>query len=332
MAPKIDHVDQAVLDKWIAGGVHVGLCCDPVDVKAAGEFGRDLMVWLGRKPGPVSVQPSPLAAWLAVCAIAGGKWDGADDRIFSIDSIDKQEVMEMVWPYLDGAFWANYVAWANCLKEIGVTGMPASLALLERAVQFGPVWPLEQHVVISDRPEQIIRQGIRLHREDGPAVRYRDGFSVWALNGVRVPAEIVMTRGEDMGVDFLRKYICGSGVNAEVRREVVRKVGVGLVIERLGGKVIDRSPDGVYELVLLNAGDDSRQRPYLKMKNPSIGIYHVEGVHPTCDTVEKALAWRNGLTEDKIDDENGADWIQQGDVLLFPAGAGKFKRHPKKLT
>jgi hypothetical protein len=33
-----------------------------------------------------------------------------------------------------------------------------------------------------------------------------------------------------------------------------------------------------------------------------------------------------------IDDENGAEWIQQGDVLLFPVGAKKVKRQPKKLT
>jgi arsenate reductase-like glutaredoxin family protein len=29
------------------------------------------------------------------------------------------------------------------------------------------------------------------------------------------------------------------------------------------------------------------------MLNPSIGVYHIEGVHPECDTVEKALNWRN---------------------------------------
>jgi len=30
------------------------------------------------------------------------------------------------------------------------------------------------------------------------------------------------------------------------------------------------------------------------MKNPSIDALHIEGVHPDCNTVEKALAWRNG--------------------------------------
>ena len=34
------------------------------------------------------------------------------------------------------------------------------------------------------------------------------------------------------------------------------------------------------------------------MLNPSIGIWHVEGVAPACLTVEQALNWRN-QTADK---------------------------------
>jgi len=32
----------------------------------------------------------------------------------------------------------------------------------------------------------------------------------------------------------------------------------------------------------------------LQMVNPSIDAIHVEGVHPDCNTIDKALAWRNG--------------------------------------
>jgi len=39
--------------------------------------------------------------------------------------------------------------------------------------------------------------------------------------------------------------------------------------------------------------DDNRKRPYLKMLNPSIGTYHIEGVPQEINTVEKALNWRN---------------------------------------
>jgi hypothetical protein len=29
------------------------------------------------------------------------------------------------------------------------------------------------------------------------------------------------------------------------------------------------------------------------MLNPSVGCFHLEGVAPECDTVEKSLNWRN---------------------------------------
>jgi hypothetical protein len=40
--------------------------------------------------------------------------------------------------------------------------------------------------------------------------------------------------------------------------------------------------------------DDRGERPHLKMKNPSMDLWHIEGVHPDCKTVKEALAWRNG--------------------------------------
>ena len=79
--------------------------------------------------------------------------------------------------------------------------------------------------------------------------------------------------------------------NAEVRREIVRKIGIERACQQLAAKVVDRQGE-LYELLLLDLGD-KRRRPYLKMRNPSLGVYHLEGVHPTCKTVEEALRWRN---------------------------------------
>jgi hypothetical protein len=36
------------------------------------------------------------------------------------------------------------------------------------------------------------------------------------------------------------------------------------------------------------------------MLNPSIGTYHIEGVPPDCDTVEKAITWRNQTSEKPV--------------------------------
>ena len=80
--------------------------------------------------------------------------------------------------------------------------------------------------------------------------------------------------------------------NAEVRREIVRKIGIERIVSVIGAQSLDVSGD--YELLLLDL-QDGLKRPYLKMLNPSIGTWHVEGVHPNCVTVEQAIAWRNGV-------------------------------------
>ena len=128
-----------------------------------------------------------------------------------------------------------------------------------------------------------------LHCQDGPAIAWPDGYSEFALNGVWMEEKLVMTPAEKIDAKIILKE-----TNAEVRREIVRKVGAEKICEKLGAKCLDRMGD--YELLMLELGD-GRSRPYLKMLNPSIGTYHIEGVHPNIRTCAQALAWRNQQTE-----------------------------------
>jgi len=152
--------------------------------------------------------------------------------------------------------------------------------------------PHEHICWISERHTTLCRNTRgQLHSIDGPAVAYPDGWEIYALNGVRVPRDLVMTSADQLDV---REWCTTKQPNAEIRREAVRKVGIETVIMRLGATVSDKRGD--YELLLFDIGD-GRKRPHLKMKNPSIGVFHVEGVHPDCKTVEQALNWRNGTTD-----------------------------------
>lgn len=130
-----------------------------------------------------------------------------------------------------------------------------------------------------------------LHCVDGPAIAWRDGYCEYALNGVWMTEELVMTKAENLDSKIILKE-----KNAEVRREIVRKIGIEKICNDLGSRCIEKSPDGMYELLTLDLGDN-RHRPYLKMKNPSIGTYHIEGVHPDCNTLEQAFKFRNGTDE-----------------------------------
>lgn len=128
-----------------------------------------------------------------------------------------------------------------------------------------------------------------LHCDNGPALRYADDFTIWALNGRIVPRKVVETPWDQLDARLIL-----TERNAETRREIVRKMGIERVCSKLNAKCMDRQ--GEYELLLLDLGRDG-ERPYLKMLNPSTGTYHIEGVFPGLKTVKEALVWRNSTIE-----------------------------------
>jgi len=190
-------------------------------------------------------------------------------------------------------------------------------------------WPFENACIITPKPSAIRKNDNGLHCDGGPALSYTDAWHLWCLNGVRVPQWLAETTAEQLDPKKVVEL-----TNAEVRREFVRKVGMERLWYKLQPTVIDEEAfdvGGQYQLADINVGSDRAWR-YLRMENPSLpGTWHVEGVPQECRTVREALNFRNGLTEDQISDD-GADWYQQGDVVLRPQGPKQFKRFPTVLT
>jgi hypothetical protein len=183
---------------------------------------------------------------------------------------------------------ANYFAWFDYFfNELKIKNPvePAYKALWETH-RMDLIYSFDDICIVSQNPIAIRRKGNTLHHDSLPAIDYGGYEQYWFLNGVRVTKELIETPWNKIDSKIILKE-----KNAEVRREIVRKCGIEKICKDLGASVRDKQGD--YELLVLNIGDN-RQRPYLKMVNPSIGCYHIEGVHPSCDTVEKALNWRCG--------------------------------------
>lgn len=187
------------------------------------------------------------------------------------------------------------------LNVVGLECVKPLVPLMEIGKRCNWWIPMTETCLVSWRPSKIhmaeTSNGLmHLHRTDGPAVEFPDGFTVYCLNGVRVPKEIVLTPARELDPMLIVKL-----QNAEVRREIIRKIGVEKVVEKLGGKVID---SGVrngkkYELILLDLQDDQDPRPFLKMEDATFeGIYRIEGVPPETKTVDAALAFRNGTSQE----------------------------------
>ena len=197
----------------------------------------------------------------------------------------------------------------------------------EMAAQAGPRIMHREFCLVSERPVELhVDTQNRPHCATGPFCRWVDGSALFALNGVYVPAWVVLTPVEQ--IDPARIL---AETNAQVRAEIIRKVGIERFIQKVGATVLDTVGD--YQLLAVDYGDGTK-RPYLKMRNPSVGIWHVEGVQPGITTVRKALQWRKPkrLQSIPVDEKHGAEWYQQGDVCVWPKSAKSIKSEPTILT
>ena len=75
-------------------------------------------------------------------------------------------------------------------RILGIKGASKTRGLL--AVNAGWYWPFEKTVIATERPSKILLDDDgKPHCDDGPAIAYADGFSIYCRHGVRVPPEAI---------------------------------------------------------------------------------------------------------------------------------------------
>ena len=319
---KITHLTQAQKDKfseYVDKYANLGLSTERVDFEKAKKFSDYYYEKIAKKKvSPVVVLRSPIEAWIAVCKFHDQVYDqvssqvygqvssqvdaqvdakvraqvGAQVRAKVYDQAKKLKLLLFIWPHIDGHWWSNYFAFYDFMyNELGVTGYCDQYTWLHSSLDIGLFYPLDNICIISDRPSTIKRNKTGLHCETGKALEYPDGWGFYSLNGIVVPEWIVKTPSENITIEQMLKI-----ENVGVRRECLRKMGIDRLVNH--GVSVDKK-DG-YELIDLGKFFLSRNNfyaPYLVMKNPSIDVWHVEGVHEDCKTVEQALNWRYGTTD-----------------------------------
>ncbi len=197
---------------------------------------------------------APLRPWVQTAARA--IWSKGYDRILG-------EISMKTW---------GWMAVPNCGIVPPIDN--GSSALFER----------NDHVLLSypvPRLSGTRRRG--LHNRDGPAMVFDDGIELYFLNDVLVPEWIVTSEPHELNPEDF-----ASLDNGEVRREFIRKVGIERLLNQVPHSVIDE--EGDYSLYAMRVLGE--RRVYLRMKNPSIGTWHMEAVHPNCETIQQALNWR----------------------------------------
>jgi len=139
---------------------------------------------------------------------------------------------------------------------------------------------------VSDFPKEIHRnERHQLHSFDKAALLYRDSWALYYSNGIRVSKEFTETKPESFTKEMIIKE-----TNADIRAQMLLKIGNDRLNDLLDSKVIDKDKD--YELITFDVGD-GRVRPFLKMKCPSTGKTHIEGTLPIHKTVNEAWAFQH---------------------------------------
>jgi hypothetical protein len=100
-------------------------------------------------------------------------------------------------------------------------------------------------ILVADPPSQVHRESLapgssrqiaRVHRLDGPAMLWPDGWSIYAMRGMEVPA-VIIEHPETITVAAIEKE-----QNAELRRILIERYGWQRYIGDCGANVVDSVP------------------------------------------------------------------------------------------
>ena len=235
---------------------------------------------------------------------------------------DLKKVNQWNSNFVGGNLWVDWQAFNDFfMNEVGVKGLEIINPTLKMSEKVGWIFPYNNFVVLTEKPIYIHRNAAgRLHFDGGKCIEWADGWGFYSLNGVRVSEYVACTEASKLDA----KKILGIP-NVDERREAVKKLGAANMIAQLGATVLDKKTivpeapksrkllgveksDNVFKLVqdmnveapaqsntyeLLSVNWTNSERRYLKMSNPSIDAVHIEAVHPSCETVDMALGFRN---------------------------------------
>jgi hypothetical protein len=197
-----------------------------------------------------------------------------------------------------GAGWFAYFDYMLNVLKIKVTETVLNHHLIDREICESGFWwyAFKGLVICVETPREIHMRERRLHCDGGPAIRFADGFSIWCFNGVRVSKEIAETPAEKLDPALILEER-----NVEIRRELIRKIGLERFLRHTNHRVLDKAAVRIggkrhqYELLEIELGEGVRRCPALKMEHASLpGVFLVEWVSRNCKTVQDALKFRNG--------------------------------------
>ena len=145
---------------------------------------------------------------------------------------------------------------------------------------------LEKEIIVLAAPATHIDDQGRLHREDGPALYWRD-TKIFAWHGVVIPAEWITIR------HYLSAATALTWENIEQRRAAIEIVGWDTILDKLDARVIDEDDPEIGTLIEANIPDIGREL-FLRVRCGT-GRSFALPVPPDMKTALQAQSWTWGI-------------------------------------
>ncbi|MFD0313314.1 DUF6745 domain-containing protein [Streptomyces flavalbus] len=191
---------------------------------------------------------------------------------------------------LDAVLGQHDAAWLAAFEGLDGAEPLAGIAAVARAA--GWWWPYEKVAVVAERPVELHRdEAGRLHRGDGAALAFPDGFALHAWGGMPVPAAFL----DELAALTPRRI--REEENAELRRVMLEHYGYDRYLEESGAEPVHRDETGVLWRIELE-GDEPLVMVEVVNSTPEPDGSHRTywlRVPPRTRTAREGVAWTFGL-------------------------------------
>ena len=299
MLTKLTKKQEKALPKYLNKWVKQGLRTKTIDKKKAKKainfMYKDILNM--KHPKYIVYLDSPMACQLACNLIKASKFDEKvkysqlhsqlDSQFYS----QKLEYFYVSWSNLFNAYYGFYDYILTELFPKKKKDFKKFQAFLKHSQEYHQIYMFENICFVSDFPKEIYRNERNdLHSYNKPALLYRDSYALYRSNGITVTKEFCETGPEEFTKEIILKE-----ENADVRREIIKKIGISRAMEVLGAQVTDTyetKTGGKYELLTIDY-DKTGPRPYLKMQCSSSKEVFILGVKPNIKTAKEGLEFLN---------------------------------------
>ncbi|NOK57953.1 MAG: hypothetical protein GFH27_549287n257 [Chloroflexi bacterium AL-W] len=239
------------------------------------------------------LSPGERQLWRVVNSVPKRVYDEYRPDIFSDPLYGNRDRFELLYGQHTFDMAQIDYCW-HVLGLMGETELRVGLLLIAQSAHW---WlPCEHVCFISDRPCRIqFDEHNRLHRVDGPAIEYRDGWGGYSWHGVSVLEHVVL-RPEAISLHEIE-----TTANVEVRRVLLERYGEARYIEDTGAEVIDEAEYGTLYRRIFQDDEPLVMLRVLNSTPEPDGSYRTYWlrVPPHVRTAHEAVAWTFGLTPEQ---------------------------------